>query len=262
MLGAADLYEDVPVDILSRSQRLGYFQDFIELGSGSAAAAGHFNVQVIVSGTADVAANVPNGIFRLAATAVNEGVGSAQTAGSAAVAFAPAQAYLTASVADALDRSLNRLIAFGVRASVSDFSNCDWFLGLGGQDGTFMDATGVLLTTGGDNHVGFHHLLADGNDVRLSSAGAGVANTQATLLSAAQVPRAVPNDAAVDGVMFEYGIRIVGTQDVEFYINRTLRHRRRMANALASTLLPTFTLIANAAAITYDIDYYWVSQTR
>jgi hypothetical protein len=260
ILGSKDLYEDVPVDILSRTQRFAYFVDFVEPDTDSTA--GMMNVTTIVSGTGAVVANSVNGIFRLSNTAVNEGIGSAQAVSSAGVSFAPSQGYLTPSTTDALDGSPNRMISFGARVSVSDYSNCDWYVGLGGQDGTFMDATGVLLTTGGDNEVGFHHLVATANDTRLISAGAGVANQQVTLLSNAQVPRAIPADAAVDGVMFEYGIRIIGTQDVEYYINRTLRHRRRMANALASTLVPTFCMISNAAAITMDIDYFWTCQTR
>lgn len=247
---AGGLCEEAPTLLQTARVRSHNFLDFINQADLATLTATQIGV-----GGAFTQLAVANGLIRAASTIVDEGWGSIQ-AGSGA------QTYLVPTLVDTVDGLANRIISFEARCSLLDWSDCDWFIGIGGLDTTFMQTTGVLLTTGADNHVGFHHLLADGNDVRLSSAGAAVANTQVTLLSAAQAPRPVLANAAVDGVMNTFGIKVTGTQDAEFYLNGMLRHRRRMANALAASLTPTFTIIANATLINMEIDYFWTSSTR
>lgn len=246
------LCEEVPADIQSRRHRSALFYDFIDANDDATLA-----VTTLTAGTAVIVGPTTNGILRLTTGAVaDQGLGSVQFSLDAA-------AYLSASTTDSSDGLPNRLISFGCRASLADWSDNDWFIGLAGTDTTLMASTGALTTVGFDNGVGFRHLVADGNDLGFVSAGAAVANIEVTLFSAAQVPRVAPANAGVDAVFHEFGITIDGTQNIAFYINGVLRHRRRMANALAAAMTPSLTLISGTGvANTMDVDYLWTSQTR
>jgi len=273
VLGSKDVYEDVPVDILSRTQRATIFTDFNEPTENSTTGA-WVSTAVTAVTTSAVVASAPNGIYRITNTVDAQGCGSLQMIGSTAALYAPAQAWLTPSLTAAVDGGLHRTISFGARVSINPFNISDWFIGLAGIDSTLLLATGLLATTGFDNGAGFHHMVhanpqggltgPDGNDVRFAAAGAAVANYQAVLSSSTNALVRVPTPAAasVDGIFFEYGIRIVGTSRVDFFINRRMRHRMLLTNALASTLVPSFALISNGNACTMDIDYVWASQTR
>lgn len=274
VLGATDLYEDVPIDILSRTQRLGYFIDFIEPTVNSGTGAMVSTTLTGVTSSAVLAA-ADNGIYQVVSDGTTaHGIGSLQFTGTTAALYAPSQDFLNPSTSAALDGSTSRHIAFGCRMRISDFSNHDWFVGLAGIDTTLILGTGLLATTGADNFVGFHHVVhansqggltgPDGNAVRYAAAGGGVANYQAVLSTStsATVPQALPADSAVDNVFFEFGVRIRGTTFAEFYINRTLRHRMTLTNALAAKLVPSWGFIDNGAAVTSQIDYFWAMQTR
>lgn len=259
LLGSRDLYEEIPVDIQSRRFRSSYIYDWLDIQEDDG-----WTLTTITSGTAAITTDLANGVIRISATVDAQGIGS----------FQPNVSNLLPSTVNTADGLDNRIIAFGARFSHSNYDIANWFFGLGAFDTTFMGVAGDILTPGADNMVGWHHIVdataqggltgPDGNNLRMVSAGGGVANYQATMLSAAQVPLPVPVDAAVDGVMIEYGIRIIGTQDVEFYRNGVLRHRRRMTVPLSTAvgIIPTFCLIANGTIDTWDVDYVWGSSTR
>jgi hypothetical protein len=275
VLGSRDLYEDVPIDILSRTQRCGFFQDFVETASGGVTTGMWLSQPVVALTSSGVVLDTVNGLYRIVNGAVDaQGEGGVQMVGTSAP-FAPARAFLTPSLTAAVDGNLHRIISFGAMVSISNYDISDFFIGLMGVDTTPMAATGLLTTTGFDNGVGFHHLVhantqggltgPDGNAVRYASAGTAVANYQGTLSTSSTATggaQALPADAAVDGIFIEYGIRIIGTSQVEFYMNRALRHRRTMSAVLASTLVPTFCFISNGTTNTMNIDYVWASQTR
>jgi hypothetical protein len=247
-----------PIDIRSRVERSGFFLDFIKGDDVD-----DFSVTNITSGTATSPQVATNGRLVLNATTANQGLGSVQMANGA---NGGAGAYLLASSA-ALQAELEgrygqRLISFGVGMYINDWSNADWFVGLGEIDTTFMLADGTLAANGGDNHVGFHHLLADGEDLRMTSAGNALANTEVTLLSAGNAQPQTRVAADNDGQFVELGFKIRGLNQLEFYVDGVLRHRRQMSNNLDTVMTPTFTMIANGGLILLHIDYLWAFQSR
>lgn len=255
------LYEEVPADILSRVNRSSVFYDYHD-GQDFTTTINWTLTQLVGGGAAGSVAG-SNGVLQINCAAVDaQGVGSFQ---NNVAGFVP-------STANSLDGMENRIIAAACRFSHSDFSIANWFFGLAAADTTLMNTTGTLLAVGGDNFVGWHHIVdavaqggltgPDGNDVRMASAGTAVANYEGTLLSAAQNPLAAPANAAIDSVMVEYGIKIIGTQNVEFYRNGILRHRRRMSAALAGSLTLSFGMISNGTDENWLVDYVWGNASR
>ena len=262
------LYDDLPIEIQNRRFRSYVFYDFTDLLQDDTGATNLWTTTALVASTAPAIITSPvnnGGFLRVTSDGVDaQGLGSFQTSVSTMLVSTAAQA----------DGTSKRVISMGTRLKVSDWSASDWFWGLADFDTTLMGTTGLLLTTGADNFVGFHHIVdavaqggitgPDGNDVRLASAGTAVANYQATLLSAAQVPKAVPTDAAIDGVVVELGLRLIGNNVVEYYVDGRLRHRRLMSNAFAAslTLCPSFAHVSNGSTVNMDVDYVWWCTTR
>lgn len=258
------LYEEVPIDVVSRINRATVFFDFIDLFDLNAGAASPWLLTQLVAGGAIFSGAGNGGSMQLNCAAVDaQGIGSLQCNSPAWVA----------STSDSLDGMENRILSAGIRFSHSDFSVSNWFWGLAGTDTTLMGTTGLLLATGGDNCVGWHHIVdavsqggitgPDGNNVRMVSAGGGVANYEGTLLSAANVgPVPAPADASIDSISFDYGIKIIGTQNVEWYRNGRLVHRRRMSNAINAAMTLSFAAVSNGTDENWIIDYVWGSTSR
>ncbi len=261
-------YDEMSMNVLNQRDSWYVFYDFNDQGDADEGATGNWIETLIgATGTAALLPAQPGGILRITSGAVdNAGVGSFQ--------HVP-QAAMIPTTADTLSGLPSRIIGFGARVAISDYSVANWSIGIGTVDTTVQLDTGLIATTYGNNFANFYHVAEastqggvlgpDGNNVRMASAGGGIANIGVTLLSAAQVPKPVPADAAVDGVFFDYGIRIVGNQDVEFYIDGVLRHARRMPAAFGAgiNLLATFTcLCAGGADVNMDIDYVWFGATR
>lgn len=246
---ANGLLQGVPSELVSQRDRAGAFWHFIkdeEIDS--------FTVTNITSGTAAILAASINGAMRLTATTQNQGLGSVQVAASSAGAFlTPAAARTTPGFTDQ-----PREIFFEVGVTLSDVDNFDWFIGLGEVDTTFMSNAGALLANGGDNHVGFHHVLADAGVPAYSYCGVAVANVARTAFTAGSEASATVSDATYT----QLGLKIIGTSTVEFWVDGVIRHRQTIANALAEPLTPTFCLIADGDAETMDVDYLLVAQTR
>lgn len=265
-------YDEVPLQVPNRRFAIERFVDFTDVGEVT----GWALTQVGITGTF-TASNQANGVALLASGITdNAGVGSLQWDNAGGTVAGTLAACLIPSTVNSLSGLDNRIIACGARFNVADYSLGDWFFGLAAVDTTLLLATGLLASTGADNCVGFHHAGeavtqggltgADGNDVRLVSAGTGIANIVGTRLSAANQPLPVPANADIDGVFVEYAVRIVGTRNVEWYRNGVLRHSRLMATPFAGFVMtPSFAnLLVGAGGVSNDmnIDYVWFSSTR
>ena len=236
-----------PIDLVSRRDVMVFWEDFHRIGASDDWAATEI-------GTCDNAAivnNQPNGIYRATHDTANEGFGSIQPINAGA-----SGSFLTPAA--------DRVIVFEARVSITDVSNGDWFIGLGTGDTTFLSLAGALLATGGDNHAGFHHLVADAGVPTLSAAGGGLANVENIEYGAGTSPTgstlSVPT--LTDATFHKYGVRIEGTTRIEFYVDDRLVGIQELDNALAAVMTPTFSNIANGTEQAMDIDYVLCTQTR
>lgn len=259
------LYEEVPVDVLSRSVRSTWFNDFI-FGDDFQSTS-WTTTQIAANGTAalDNSGTRSNGFILITSGAVNnDGVGGTRLN---IAEWGP-------SSSASIDGLTKRVISCGARFSVSDYSSSDWIFGLF-QPGanSIIDATGAVVTS--TDGVGWHHIGEattqggqigpDGNNVRMVSWGTALANYATTYASAGNVaPVALPTDAAIDGTLVDYGFKIIGNQDVEFYRNGRLIHRRRQANVFTSgvQLELYFANVGTGSSIVMAVDYVWVSSSR
>jgi hypothetical protein len=267
-------YDELAVDLVSRRFASATFMDFILPSEATNGATSGLHAWVAIqllgaTGTAVYQQGEPNGVLRITAGAVDN-AGVAQFMHNGTV--------LQPSTTDSLSGLANRITAFGARFAVQDFSLTSWFFGIGTFDATFMAAGGNITATGADNMVGFHHIAGasgtqgslagpDGNDVRMVSAGGGVANYQTTMLSAGNVSTSpVPSNAAIDGIFREYAVKVIGLDKLEFYVNGVLRHRRAMGTALAaSTAMAVMFANVNtetSADNNLDVDTCWFGSTR
>ena len=238
------LFDDQPLEVTAPPRASVLYHDYLNLAEEA-----EYVATNITSGTADIIADVANGVYRLNATTANQGLGSVQ--------YANADNASEGVAAPAAGVN----ISFEARVSISDVSDCDWFIGLGEVDTTFMDASGALLANGADNHVGWHHTIADAGIPDLSEAGTALAN-QADVTQLVGTTGAAGN-LLQDGTYYRFGIRIEGTSTIQFFIDgRPVSARTTMGTVLADGLVPTFTMIANGSAINMDVDYVLVARTR
>jgi hypothetical protein len=232
----------VPMDIISHRDVAVYWTDFFETADATA-----FTATEI--GTADDAAVVaaePNGVYRASHDTANEGWGSIQQAQSA---------LMTAAA--------GRIITFEARVSITDVSDGDWYIGIGEVDTTFLSNAGAILANGGDNHIGFHHIVADAGVPTLSSAGVAVANVQSTQLgSGVDHNGSTVSFTLSDATFHKYAIRLVGLDLIEFYIDDKLVHVRTSDDDFAEPMAITFANVANGTEQAMDIDYVFASSTR
>jgi hypothetical protein len=201
--------------------------------------------QLTGSGTGDLIADAPGGQYQIGSTTANQGCGSLQYTG--AETAAEGLGVPTAS----------RVIAFEARVNFNDVDDADWFVGLGETDTTFIEAAGTIAANGADNHIGFHHLIADAGIADLSYAGTAVANQgDATALGVAAA-------ALSDDTWYRFGVRLEGTTDVQFFIDGiAVSAVTTSGTAFADGLVPTFGFISNGNAVTMNIDYFIMAATR
>lgn len=114
LLGSSGLFKDMPANSLSIQNASVLYLDFLSQFDED-----EITLTTITSGTGDLIADVANGVYRLEATTANEGLGSVQ--------FANAD---NASEGVAVPLA-GRQIAFEARVTCDDWSDCDWFIGLG-----------------------------------------------------------------------------------------------------------------------------------
>lgn len=70
----------------------------------------------------------------------------------------------TATYAAFQTNTVDKTLAWSCRFKVEDLTNQHFYVGLGGESATFMDATGALAAV---NRAGFHHLTSDGTSIDL-----------------------------------------------------------------------------------------------
>lgn len=234
------------IEAIGRREGSAIFHDFIDNNDVD-----QYVVTNITSGTATVTAGSPNGLLRLTATTANQGLGSVQMADTTG-----AVGHITAAA--------SRVIIFEARCTLgADLSVFDWYIGLGEVDTTFMLAGGALDPNGSDNHAGFHHIVANAGVPNLSSSGTAASNVQQTALgSGTNRTNRTVTASVTDATAHKFGIRIEGTNRIEFYLDDKLVHARTGTVAFDTAMTPTFTLIADGTARTMDVDYMLVTQTR
>lgn len=238
----------VPIDIVSQRDWSIFRQDFQRVEEID----DWVGTEIGTSGTFAITAGAPNGILNLSSTTANEGYGSFQFSSSG---VANQGAFITAAA--------NRIVCYEVRVAIDDVDDADWFIGIGEVDTTFISLAGALLANGADNHVGFHHLIADSGVPTLSSSGTALANVDSTQLGSG-INRfgSTVSFTIADTTFHKYGIRIVGTAGIEFYIDDILVHVRTSGTVFDTAMTPTFCMIANGSAVDMDIDYVMVATTR
>jgi hypothetical protein len=120
-----------------------------------------------------------------------------------------------------------------------------------------MQNDGALLANGADNHMGFHHVVADAGAVDLSACGTAVANIQTVTGTGAMA-----SALAVD-TWYRMGGRIDGVDTVTFYLDGLpVSAATTLTADLADGLVPTFTLIAAGSAAVMSLDYFLVASSR
>jgi hypothetical protein len=201
--------------------------------------------QLTGSGTGDIIADAPGGQYQIASETINQGCGSLQFTGAE-------------TAAEGLGvPTAGRIIAFEARVKFSDVDNADWFVGLGETDTTFIEAAGTLAANGADNHIGFHHLLADAGIPDLSYAGTAVAN----IADATRVGKITA--ALSDATWYRFGVRLEGTTRMQWFLDgKACSPVTISGTAFADGLVPTFGFISNGSAVTMNIDYFVMAATR
>lgn len=240
------LWENLPVELMSPSVSHTHFVDY-----QSDSDIEYYVTTNITSGTVDIVTATANGILRLNNTAINEGLGSVQYTDAAA---------MSAGIAAPL---AGRDIAAEFRVACDDIDDCDWFVGLGEVDTTFMTLAGALAANGADNCIGFHHTIADAGVPILTACGTALANIQTSRAAGGITPLGPATSALADDTHYRLGLRIQGTGLVRFYIDDIpASDWVTLTAALAEPMTITYCMISNASAINFDVDYAIVTATR
>jgi len=230
---------------VSRRETVEWFHDFID------ADVTEWVVNQVTSGTAVTDELVANGILTVDCPTVNQGIESLQHDDAA-----------VDNAAGWIVPAADRVICYEARLSVNDVSQSDWYVGLAEIDAAFMGTDGTLGADGTNNMVGFHHLVADAGVPSLTMNGAA-GTIQNTELSAGvdRLGNTVTKTIS-DDTFHTFGIRIEGTQSVEYYIDDILVHIGTITAAVDTAMTPTFAMMGGAAAAEMLIDYVLVTQTR
>jgi len=205
----------------------------------------------ITSGTADIEETVVNGVLRLEATTANQGLGSVQ--------YTDANA-MSGGIATP---ATGRTIAAEFRVTCDDWDDCDWFVGIGEVDTTFMEAAGTLAANGADNCIGFHSLIADVGIPRLTACGTALANIQTSRTAGGITAIGAATAALTNSTQYRLGFRIEGTDRVRFYMDGSpVSDWVTLTAAFAEPMTITYCMVANGNAIDFEIDYAIVAATR
>jgi hypothetical protein len=126
------------------------------------------------------------------------------------------------------------------RCTHEDWDANHWFFGISETSATFMDADGDIAAS--LELAGFFHNADDHGDgvPRLYAAGGN--NTKVTTTAG---ERAIT--AFTDSTYVELGIRIVGTDRVEWYVDGALRGKAQLASAFTSNMCITLASVMNTA---------------
>jgi hypothetical protein len=210
--------------------------------------------QVGGDGTAVTAASSPNGYMTIDSATQNAGpvVQFDDNTVDNAAAFIAAAA--------------NRVIIWEARLSIDDIYTCDWFVGIGEVDTTFMSAAGAITANGGDNCAGFRYLLSGATGIAdMVNCGTALANIDITALGSGvdYGGRTLSSPTLAASTKISFGVRIEETNRVEFYINSQLVGVQTSTAAFDTAMTPTFCLMNDdGVGSTMLVDYVMVAQTR
>ena len=163
-----------------------------------------------------------------------------------------------------------RVCVFETRVRCSSWDTIHWFAGI-------LESTGstILITANGDmisglEYVGFHYNDDDDTAGVPTLVAAGANNTEVTTTPVDRQGVATTISALTDDQWYRFGIRIEGTDNIEWYIDDELVGAAVLASpftgntgAGAVGLYTSWGSVMNSAAtVTFDVDYELTWQSR
>lgn len=245
------VFEDLPLAAFGQSSAFSYFNDFVNPSDADIMAP----VAIGAGGTTAIATAVENGVYKLA-SAVNDTGDNVQMAGVGSPNIGlcvPAAVIGT----DIFGDPIKRVIGFEALVFGSNWTTTDWAVGVG-SIGTGLDSVGAYVSGGFSAALLFHHKASfAGTPELLSDSGPSGPQT---------VPYTGP--ALLDATWHRFGIRIVGNDTVQFYIDG----KPAAANygllstdlfGILSLMTPTFSFVSDGSSgASISIDYVSIAQTR
>lgn len=253
---AGGLLEDLPVDLLTQREWVTYFNDFKTAADFGDVITGDdttpdwtvTDIGTVTTGTVGIATDTQNGVLQIIPDATdNEGY-HVQLTG-------------TDTAGEIWRPASGRIIACEFRFGVGDADDQDYFVGLAEVSATLMSSAGALTS---DNFVGFRHLQSVGNGI-LRCIAAGTDTTNQTDYGAANTT-ALSNSTAPATTQANFvraGFRIIGTNQVDFYLNGQRVQTATLGTAFDDNMTISFANVGSGAATdAMYIDYVMVAQTR
>lgn len=157
----------------------------------------------------------------------------------------------------------NKVAAFECRVKHEDWDAHHWFCGLAEHNDTtgILDANGDVIAS--TEYVGFHHNDDDDADGIPRLVAAGGNNTEVTTAPVTRNGRTITLTAGTDDTYRTMGIRIIGTDKIEWYLDGTFVAGATLASAFTGQLTMAFGNVMNAASgDRLTIDYVALVQTR
>jgi len=247
------LFAGVPLDIVSKREGCYQMWDFLTVGEIAAFSA--TDVGTAVAETLTIRFDGKYGVLDLdAGTSANTGSSvTTAVANDAGEFVVPTAAVAATSSAAAIPASE---IVYETRISFDNVDGYDWFVGLGDRNVPILTAAGAITTL--QDWAGFHHQLSNPGVYNLTvNAANGTAQT--TAITAANKNA---NKTLADSTYVKLGIRITGTQGVEFFIDDTLVHAVTTTAGYAQGLQPHLAVVSNGSATQVDTDYIILGQNR
>ena len=164
------------------------------------------------------------------------------------------------------DPTLSYIVSWESRGSMTLAEDCDWFVGIGIEDSTFMDAAGAITAEVTD-YMGFLH-VEDATTVQLVQCGTANANA---VIVVPDVPLWTPADAAA--TKRRLGLRIENNDFMAWYLDGDEVGSTHIGDldaagddtvAFAAPMCSTICLVNNSGAgqATATIDYIASQVTR
>jgi len=153
--------------------------------------------------------------------------------------------------------AVGRLIEFEARVAVADVDEQDWVIGLA-ETQAVAGTSGVIDETGAwvdADAVVFNCNDADNGIIEAAYEDPTVGN----LIDVGDVNTGA---AFTDGTYHIYKIRIIGRDELEWYIDGIRQQTVTAANPLTNNLAIVFANVGDGAGETMTVDYYRVTQTR
>jgi len=237
----------VPIDVLAQTEVVSYFNDFqhtlndFELSTfWEAADVG----TVTVDPSTFLITESGRGALRLIADATaGDGNSVSRTT--------------TGGLLTGLTPTANTVITWESEFNSSDWDANHWFAGLFEDTGgaAVVDTNGDML--GSLEFVGFHYNDDDDTAGVPVLLAAGANNTEVATTASETI------SAGVDDTYRRFGLRIEGTDKIEWYVDGRKKGEAVLASAFTAPLFIAYGAVNNeGVADTFDIDWVLTSQTR